>query len=92
MPAEKCINRNILECKADLGQEMDTEQLSVLIETYWNVKCSRYAMSGSSAPVLIETYWNVKDLRGHTKNDPGSINRNILECKVYSFGCQVLSQ
>ena len=35
--------------------------------------------------VLIETYWNVKSSEKKTcSKECESINRNILECKVYS--------
>ena len=34
---EFCINRNILECKVDFDIG-DTNDVEVLIETYWNVK------------------------------------------------------
>ena len=34
--------------------------MSVLIETYWNVKKDVRTATGLSVAVLIETYWNVK--------------------------------
>ena len=55
---------------------------SVLIETYWNVKVFITGKTIFKKYVLIETYWNVKmpGLRDMRENS-GSINRNILECK-----------
>ena len=35
-------------------------RLSVLIETYWNVKDPKPDLESKKAGVLIETYWNVK--------------------------------
>ena len=59
------INRNILECKGK-HQLQHCNHISVLIETYWNVKkeCINYMYT---VEVLIETYWNVK-LRGAYTN------------------------
>ena len=55
----KGINRNILECKVQIGIP-DSSASIVLIETYWNVK--DISLGGVIRPawVLIETYWNVK--------------------------------
>ena len=56
---------------------------SVLIETLWNVKS--FCPSGSyfSSMVLIETLWNVKLYKVTPPALTDSINRNIVECKVY---------
>ena len=35
-------------------------RLSVLIETYWNVKVLILSLALAALVVLIETYWNVK--------------------------------
>ena len=42
------LNRNILECKDDLGG-LKWEEYHVLIETYWNVKLMRPARRASNA-------------------------------------------
>ena len=34
--------------------------ITVLIETYWNVKSGKYTNAYFVGHVLIETYWNVK--------------------------------
>ena len=56
--------------------------LSVLIETYWNVNTLKDVLIEELRSVLIETYWNVNegDLV-FLKNSFAGINRNILECK-----------
>ena len=64
----------------------------VLIETLWNVKNSfgsiRYLGKGR---VLIETLWNVKELsQGRVIKRITRINRNIVECKVYTASEAVL--
>ena len=60
---------------------------SVLIETYWNVKCPESRHLRAHRTVLIETYWNVKKIGALVIfRQSHSINRNILECKVvYPF-------
>lgn len=47
-----------LECKGSTHVFTIT-LLSVLIETYWNVKCRFPLRMLRPLPVLIETYWNV---------------------------------
>ena len=37
------INRNIVECKAGHGAQMQRNELAVLIETSWNVKSREVA-------------------------------------------------
>ena len=77
------INRNILECKV-VSANLPCLPLTVLIETYWNVKTCVGSHVLMLLDVLIETYWNVKrkertsELRLFLR-----INRNILECKVF---------
>ena len=34
--------------------------VTVLIETYWNVKLKGVTMTNDQLTVLVETYWNVK--------------------------------
>ena len=53
------INRNILECKVCRISLVKLD-ISVLIETYWNVKASVWIGRSDRKNVLIETYWNVK--------------------------------
>ena len=48
-----------LECKGSTHVFTIT-LLSVLIETYWNVKQYSNTAINITCPVLIETYWNVK--------------------------------
>ena len=76
------INRNIVECK---GQILSGSCVSlyVLIETSWNVKIHPQNENYLLPPVLIETSWNVKVFRMPRRHDSVSINRNIVECKVY---------
>ena len=59
---ERGINRNILECKVR-SSCLGLSFLSVLIETYWNVKPCKLLKRTILNFVLIETYWNVKLLR-----------------------------
>ena len=54
-----CINRNILECKCALPQPQKGEDVTVLIETYWNVNGNIRFCYYLQPLVLIETYWNV---------------------------------
>ena len=79
----RCINRNILECKGSPLYRNMVFAISVLIETYWNVKESKIRQKAFFRIVLIETYWNVKSGEpvNNIKSEKG-INRNILECKV----------
>ena len=39
--------------------------MSVLIETYWNVKTGKLVVQDPYGKVLIETYWNVKAVEVH---------------------------
>ena len=56
--------------------------VTVLIETYWNVKVLTRNRDVVSGKVLIETYWNVKSFNCSTNSgNKLRINRNILECK-----------
>ena len=55
---DRCINRNILECKYKYQANI-TEGETVLIETYWNVNVNFHHGTIHSRSVLIETYWNV---------------------------------
>ena len=74
------INRNILECKADLVV-MNGRKHLVLIETYWNVKCIGSAPSIDGLGInrnILECKENRRV--GNLPSVPG-INRNILECK-----------
>ena len=59
--------------------------IKVLIETLWNVKTDILFSTNLVAFVLIETLWNVKSsiLYKHS-GCPYCINRNIVECKVFS--------
>ena len=75
------INRNILECKV-VSANLPCLPLTVLIETYWNVKTCVGSHVLMLLDVLIETYWNVKLLEVLVfSSGTVSINRNILECK-----------
>ena len=56
---EMCINRNIVECKVDLGC-LGCKCKTVLIETLWNVKHVKQWLFQKFGSVLIETLWNVK--------------------------------
>ena len=53
------INRNIVECKADL-LPLNPDIGDVLIETLWNVKDFKEKVMEMVQSVLIETLWNVK--------------------------------
>ena len=77
------INRNILECKV-VSANLPCLPLTVLIETYWNVKTCVGSHVLMLLDVLIETYWNVKLLEVLVfSSGTVSINRNILECKGF---------
>ena len=39
---------------------MQSSRITVLIETYWNVKTTKPCSVKDFVKVLIETYWNVK--------------------------------
>ena len=56
--------------------------VSVLIETLWNVKLSYHSSYLSWQVVLIETLWNVKLIYSSIARRLLSFNRNIVECKV----------
>ena len=62
-------------------------QLSVLIETSWNVKFSTESFLDCVVSVLIETSWNVKACSPSNNLTAISINRNIVECKERSWIC-----
>ena len=55
----------------------------VLIETLWNVKRKMDTGIPDASFVLIETLWNVKLYKVTPPALTDSINRNIVECKVY---------
>ena len=77
------INRNIVECKVELMMNAAKEYI-VLIETSWNVKSNDVIKAVQTEVVLIETSWNVKDYESRCESvKEYSINRNIVECKVY---------
>ena len=79
----RSINRNILECKV-VSANLPCLPLTVLIETYWNVKTCVGSHVLMLLDVLIETYWNVKLLEVLVfSSGTVSINRNILECKGF---------
>ena len=67
----------------DVMKAVQTEV--VLIETSWNVKAAPTIISPANGErVLIETSWNVKDYESRCESvKEYSINRNIVECKVY---------
>ena len=76
------INRNIVECKADILCPESTD-FSVLIETLWNVKdveaVGVYAIHNSINRNIVECKGVIlPDSISKYK----SINRNIVECKV----------
>ena len=58
-------------------------RISVLIETLWNVKKTSRFVLRILRSVLIETLWNVKLYKVTPPALTDSINRNIVECKVY---------
>ena len=64
MYEQRGINRNILECKVR-RQIRWRQTMSVLIETYWNVKTGKLVVQDPYGKVLIETYWNVKAVEVH---------------------------
>ena len=73
-----------MECK-DLSNVIVSIKSLVLIETSWNVKAAPTIISPANGErVLIETSWNVKDYESRCESvKEYSINRNIVECKVY---------
>ena len=54
------INRNIVECKAEMSDMSKDAECRVLIETLWNVKKEKPSPENDPEMVLIETLWNVK--------------------------------
>ncbi len=72
-----------MECKGECLQSYLEWMVSVLIETYWNVKTHWPQGIKKVSSVLIETYWNVKTVTlEELTEEQISINRNILECKA----------
>ena len=73
---------NVKSCRtaSAVGKE------KVLIETLWNVKLINSCQSHRFIIVLIETLWNVK-FKQHSSFSKFSlsINRNIVECKVFNI-------
>ena len=60
---EKCINRNILECKAFKGEKMAKVTFSIN-RNILECKGKRFVKFTRLRRVLIETYWNVKEGKG----------------------------
>ena len=56
-------------------------QLSVLIETSWNVKFSTESFLDCVVSVLIETSWNVKDCSPNNNITEIIFNKKIVESK-----------
>ena len=70
-----------MECKF-LCSVSDSDTVSELIETLWNVNKAGFVQRKKSKLELIETLWNVNE---HTISSlilmKDRINRNIVECK-----------
>ena len=71
-----------MECKVFFTQGRKGMP-AVLIETLWNVKTRKPFLQKVSRMVLIETLWNVKLYKVTPPALTDSINRNIVDCKVY---------
>ena len=60
----------------------------VLIETLWNVNTPHTTEVQYPSSVLIETLWNVNVNICENLRTEIRINRNIVECKLYSRSCR----
>ena len=76
-----CINRNIVECKANFTFK-DSLHAIVLIETLWNVKIVCCTFPGTLRRGINRNIVECKVVYARASTDHQEcINRNIVECK-----------
>ena len=82
MAAQKCINRNIVECKDKQAMKNIADSI-VLIETLWNVKFLDNTIHCFALNCINRNIVECKDnyIIYNSLLINSSINRNIVECK-----------